>query len=689
MANRLRDDFELLIWADGDRLGGFESLRSFDVRLNGYRLNILHLLTSHKTLLVLDNINFDIDTDAIVELCGIGSRVLITSQVEFGRNFLTVGFVGAEHARDILSAGVAEPCPDAVLVAVLEAVEAHPLVLRLLNQVAIQVNDWSVVERQCSYIAGAPDENRRTVAARILEQHLGTLGPELALFAWCRSASVDTALFDSVFGQVGAEKLQRWALTARGQSDAIRLHDLVYASVERLRDRLPLDAQLLEADLEQFLISQLAPKQLSFFRVVNRHRDLIESLLTARPRPGALRYAYLHAHLPSRLSTALIGDPVADAVAGPVGNRRAWLYSIVEAIEADYRRVRDLGDKAAARATLEQRLPTFDLLAADQRLTAEERAIAGHHRAKSLLKLGRTEEALRAFEALVAEGSASYATKLQIARLSERDPDRAKELIFEIIEAEHQQAGSVSTSVLMETLGTLRRAHLRRFVSEMTEKYGPFMAQQIKAAACSGEDQPIRAFAGVGPEWSYKAPDLFMEVLEEIDLGSPQNAEDDDERVAIGRLLTAAGKMLLRQGEADEAMRRFQQSDTFFAEVQKRSGFACTHHADALLRLGRAREAASALDDAPAAQREAFWLLRRSEAHLALNEFPEALARIDQALADFDLQERRPTFLAQRAEVLFAMNDPAHERQLREAIQLCDDAQYRGDLEVRLARRQL
>jgi hypothetical protein len=167
VANRLRHDFELVIWADGDRLGGWESLRAYDVRLNGYRLNILHLLASHKTLLVLDNINLDIDTDAIVELCRLESWILMTSQVECGRNFLTLGFVGAEHARDILSDGVADPCPDAVLDAVLQAVEGHPFVLRLLNQVAIRVNDWSVVERQCSHIAGAPDENRRTVGARI------------------------------------------------------------------------------------------------------------------------------------------------------------------------------------------------------------------------------------------------------------------------------------------------------------------------------------------------------------------------------------------------------------------------------------------------------------------------------------------------------------------------------------------
>lgn len=686
VAHRVRGEFELVVWADGGRITTLESLRAYDVRLNGYKLNLLDLLSSNKTLLVLDNISIDLDTGVLGAFCGDKYRILITSQVKFGQDILQVDFVNRECAREILSAGTATPCTDDVLDGVLRAVEGHPLVLRMLNRLATQGRDWEAVGRECLHIAGAADEKRRTVAARILEQHLDVLGLELAFFAWCGSATIDSGLFEHLFGVVGLDKLQRWALTERGQSDAVRLHDIVYASVARLRDRLP-DGGAFREQLEAYVLSQLAPKQLGFFRVVNRHRALIEAELAADSRPGALRYAYLHGHAPAHLNPALIGDPAADALAGQRGEARAWLLSIVEAIEADYRRVRDLGDKPAARTTLEARLPTFDLLVGNARLSDELRSIARHHRAKSLLKLGRVAEALQAFEVLIIEHADQFAAKLQVARLSNGDAERAKNLIFEIMAAEQAKAGSVATSVLIETLATLRRQHLRRFVPEMTDRFGPFMAQQIKAAACSGDDQPIRAFAGVGSEWSYKAPNLFLEVLEAIDLGTPEDAEDDDERIAIGRLLTAAGKMLLRQGTSSEAQLRFQQSERFFSAVTKRSGFACTHHADTLLRLGRDADAASVLEMAPDYQREAFWLLRRSEAHLAAGELDDALTRISEALARTTLEERRPTFLSQRADILFAMRDASHEADLREAIRLCEDPQYKGDLEAKLVQR--
>ena len=370
-----------------------------------------------------------------------------------------------------------------------------------------------------------------------------------------------------------------------------------------------------------------------------------------------------------------------------IGDQKVWLLSIVEAIEADYRRLRDLGDKPTAKTNLEARLPTFELLIGDPQLREEARSIARHHRAKSLLKLGRVDEALQGFEELLTDATVQYAAKLLVARLIEQNAERARNLIFEIIGAEYDKAGTVGTSLLIETAATLRRRHLRRFVPEMTERFGPFMAQQIKAAACSGEEQPIRAFAGIGPEWSYKAPDLFMEVLEAIDLGAPEDAEDDDERIGIGRILTAAGKMLLRKGESGEARRRFQQSEVFFASISQRSGFASTHYADALLRLDRPGDAARVLDEVSERHREAFWLLRRSEAHLASGENQQALERIDEALARPDLDERRPTFLAHRAEVLLAQRNPAYEADLRDAIHLCSDPQYRGDLEARLRAR--
>lgn len=686
VAHRLREDFELIFWLDAEKLQSLNDLRAFDVRLNGYTLNLLNLLSVQKTLIVLDNITIDLSLDQLARFCGEHSRVLITSQVSFGGYSVPLTFVGEERAAEILADGVGSSCPSEVLARVLTTVDGHPLVLRLLNGVASR-EGWDAVAQQCQFVAGVPDENRRMVASRILEKHLQVLGAELSFFAWASVGTVDRGFFESVFGSLAIEKLDRWALTARSQSDAVRLHDLVFLSVERIRSSLGVNATALTERLAEYIAANVNPKKLPFFRIVNRHRDLIEHLLRDNSHPGAIRYAYLHGRPAIRIDRELIGDPIRDCTGYPGQSQRLWLLSIVEAVEVDFRRMRDLGDDSA-KDVLAARLPVYDTLMARLDIDPSLVAIAHYHKGKSLLKLGRVQEAEAIFESLVSNPEVIYATKLQLARLLQNDPERAQQLILEVIEAEEREPGTVSTSILLETLATIRRAHLRPAITVVTERFGPFMAQQIKAAACSGEDQPFRAFAAVGPDWSYTHPDLFQEILDAIDLGEPRSADDDEERISIGRILTAAGKKDRRESRPLDAQRRFEDAVSFFEEVRRPSPFSITQQADALLCRGLPAEAANILDTVPVAKREIYWMLRRSEAHLGLGQLIEALGMIEDALERNSSGERLGLFLAQKAKILHAQGDPSHDAVLTTAIRACTAGGYQSELlEVRDERR--
>ncbi|MNQ90569.1 hypothetical protein D3C85_1059140 [compost metagenome] len=213
------------------------------------------------------------------------------------------------------------------------------------------------------------------------------------------------------------------------------------------------------------------------------------------------------------------------------------------------------------------------------------------------------------------------------------------------------------------------------------------MAAQLKAAACLGEDQPIRAFAAIGPEWSYHWPDLFLEVLSEIEVGEPEEAEDDDERGALGRVLSAAGKLLLRQTNPSEAKLRFEQADKFFSNFQREpSSFARVQHADVLLRLHRSADAATVLDAVPAAKRDPFWQLRRAETHLELGELAPARACIDAGLA-IPQTEYRATFLSIKSDIQHRAGEPQHFDTLTEAIACCESPLYTAELTDKLALR--
>lgn len=684
VAHAVRGRYEQVIWIDAADLKNPMELGAFDVRSNGYKLNVLGILQTQSALVILDNVAVDLDLDTLTAKCGPASNVLLTSQVAWGADPLKLGELSRTDAEEVLSAGAPTPCPSTVLDEVLDAVGAHPLLLRILNGlVRDEQVAWEELVEECAHLPAAIDDRRQTVAQRIVRRNLGVLGSRLAPFLWAGSAILDSLLAKRIMGRSGIVDLERWAFLARSQEGTERLHDIVYACAEALRAEIPIAGEDMRAKLERLLRANIDPKTIDFVRVARRHSALLTRLLTERPVAGILRYAYLHSAAPRDLDPELIGNPAADAEGSVDGPEHEWVLSVVEAIESSYRNTRDRGDKETAKQELEGRLPAFDRLEQQVGSSPSVTTIR-HHRAKSLLKLGRVQEAKTGFEALVANDPVAYPSMLQLARLLEDDPERAKTLLFGIIEAELSERGSVQITTLIESLATMRRRHLHQFNREMTDQYGVFMAQMIKAAAWSGEAQPVRAFAAVGPDWSYSRPELFLEVFEEIDLGDPASAEDDDERVAVGRICIAAAKMLVRSGKAEEAKEETKRALSFFSAIRRVTPFASTHYADAALMAGDAGRAGKILDEIPEDRRDPFWHLRRAEAARSAGE-PGALDLVDKGLAMLKQSKYRATFLATKADILRPTNHDAATTLLTEAIDCCEEEKFRSELAARLS----
>ena len=358
------------------------------------------------------------------------------------------------------------------------------------------------------------------------------------------------------------------------------------------------------------------------------------------------------------------------------------VLSLMEAIELDYGMKRER-DRSSAGVALERRLPLYEQIA-DGTADGGIRDIVRHHRAKTLLKLRRREEALEEFRALQDSVEVRFQARLQIARASRDDPEGALEIIASIVEAEQQSPGAVATSVLLEAFATLRLGFLRECAREFEQGHRGYMAQQIKAAACSGESQPMQTFAAVGADWAFADEALFIDVMEVIDVGIPEDAEDDRNRVAIGRVLAAAGKMYLRLERTTEGKTRLEDAVRFYHAIRRPQAFASTHHADALIQLERFDEAVDVLEAVPEAERESYWRLRRSEAHRAKKEHQKALTCLDVALEDGKLGGRRATFLELRAGVLFDMRDLGFRDWFRRAIEASDSEKNTARLRRRL-----
>jgi hypothetical protein len=192
VAHAVRDGYEQVIWIDATTLERAVQLSAFDVRSNGYELNVLGILRSQSALVVLDNVTVDLNLHTLAAYCGARSNILLTSQAKWGPSPVLVAELDRSDAAVILSAGAATPCPDALLDRVLTAVGAHPLLLRILNRLVVETSmGWSDVVAECAHLPQAVDERRQTVAQRIVRRNIAALGANLAPFVWAESASLD------------------------------------------------------------------------------------------------------------------------------------------------------------------------------------------------------------------------------------------------------------------------------------------------------------------------------------------------------------------------------------------------------------------------------------------------------------------------------------------------------------------
>ena len=230
VANELRDAYDMVMWVAASEIESVRDLKSVDVRNNGYKHNVMGTLKLERVLLVLDDVVSDLDLDELAADCG-DSRIIVTSQTDFGADQLNIGFVDQEHAHRILSSGLNQPCPQAVANRALALFDGHPLVLELLNRQAAADGHWLTVERDFEHLLGDTTENRETAAKRFLARHQSAVGPELAFICWCGSSSVDAGLFRSKFGELGQRKLAERAMTVPAQDDVVKVHQLVFAAL--------------------------------------------------------------------------------------------------------------------------------------------------------------------------------------------------------------------------------------------------------------------------------------------------------------------------------------------------------------------------------------------------------------------------------------------------------------------------
>jgi hypothetical protein len=686
VARVVAGEYDMVVWVTATSVTSLNDLKAIDVERRSRKVNLLHLLRDRRCLVVLDDLGAAIPAASLRDTCGSRSVVLVTRQTA-DPGEPTLPPLNQQEARGLLEKDVPDRCPDEVFAQVWATVGGHPLALKLVNAGA-RAGGWNDIKEDCASVGEYPDESRpQRLADRLLGRLREPLANELAFFAWCGSPRADRSLARHVLAPLGPRKLEMFCLLAADRHDVLRLHDIVYAALQSVGVAAGDRADAFEEKLASYIESLASAKSgdLPFLNLRDIHRHKLEQLAAQRADRDAYLYCVLHAWDDAEVSPGLVGDPFA----------RAWelmeagspadiaVVTVIEAVEALYRKRKHDEGVEVARGYLLSQLDVFDVLERAPGISRAARLRTMHHHAKALRNVQRFDNAISLCEWVLREEPLP-GTRLLLARLllhEEAGRDRAKDLLYGLLEEARQSPRDAEISVTLAAIETLGRHQLNRHLREALARFGGVIAEYIVAGAARGLDLAYTAFAAIGRDLQYNDEQLFYRILGGLPDRHGAEVRSDRERAAWGDILLSAAKGM----EPDRRERALREAVSFYRAMENPESFNLQQLGKAHYQLGEFELAAGILG--PIVRERSnpwnqYWL---SKTRLAQGDAEGALLLIDEVLRDERRAHKyRPTLLEHRYEIRRALRDEGAIEDLEAAVAACDNQKYREALERKL-----
>lgn len=670
------DEYDLAIWLEGDEVPRVEALHAMPLVRAGETRNIAVLLRTRACLLILDNADPSLPIDALAQLCGPRSRIILTRQIVDPRSY-QLPMLTREEAQQLLDKGNS-PCPTDALSAIWSTVGGHPFSLGLIAAAVRQGATWPELVIDCHAVGEMEDRGQR-LADRLLGRLRPVLTRELSIFGWADQPTCGRDFLEYLVQPLGIRKLQSNGLTAADRTGVVRLHDVVFATLESDWCTAARRAEL-DAALERYLITTADESGLRFWTIARILRPKLEKLVESGVRSAVFRYALLSVWDPTELRPELVGDPLADAEAlAQAVDDPLSIITIIEAIEQLFFRDKLESDQIA-KTRLRKRLPAFDTLAAWTELTDKQSAQIQHHKAKALKRLGETTAAAALFEQVLSGPSPLPESGLQLIDLYRNDPqklDTAIQLVDDILGRTVGEQ-NVTYSVL---LGVIERLPWGsgNWRSGLIKRHAAAIETNILESAAAGVRQAFQAFAALGRYLSTEDPALFQRIFDALPKPTPETLETDGELFAVGEIYFEAARVKMTVAPQLRA-----QALAFYESEARPQHFHLQRRAELLIEMNRAIDAEKLLLSRNDVETSA-WIQRLlARARFAQKDASSARAWIDKALANLKAEQFRSEFLELRYDIRTALGDGQASEDLIEARTVSQRSAESARLDQRL-----
>jgi len=676
LAVRVGGQFELSVWFRRGEIETIEDLSAARLVRGGETRNVAALLKHRRCLLVLDDVAPSIDTTRLAALCGPGSKIIVTSRAEISGGYL-LPMMSEDEARTLLNQDVEVPCPASCFDIIWGAVGGHPLSLGLLNKAVLEGASWSDIAADCAAI-GELEAGDQRLSDRILGRLKNNLARELNLFIWGGQPRIDRRFLEFALKPLGRRKVEHHGLTTVDDSRTMRLHDIVFASLQAQGWLMHEQSAAFDSAFAEHIRTLYTDEALGLVALASTMKPKLDALVRCGDARPEFQLALLEIWEPSELDPALLPEPVESAQAlasARIDQDPLAVSLILETVEGLWRsEAASLGPEAG-KERYRARLKVFEILCANHHATDRQRAEIDHHHAKALNLLGEKDEARKLFEAVVGGPCPLPATQLQLIRIYARIPEmlpEAARLAAGILSA---PAGSVTATVMLAVIEALPWGQ-GKWYEQLMREHADTIERTILETASVNLDQAYQTFASVGRNWVWNAPERLLRLFHAIPARSPAVIATDRNRFAYGELLRLVGKASHNQTYQAQALEAF-------ALLEKPDDFQRQQYAQLLIDTGRATEAVDVLRQV---EKPTPWSnYHLSRALLSGGDPDEALRLIGYSLDALmpATEKYRSTFLAHRYEIRRQLGHPQALADLDQAIAVCSDPKFLVSLQKR------
>lgn len=677
-------EFQNYIWITGDDWPSETSLSSIQRTRGGMPINVVGLFNRAKTILVIDSLEREINSNMFSELeegFSKGGRVIITSQIKSPVDFcMQMPEFSEKVARCILG----EENDNELIKQVVNKCKGFPIILSTIRNIVLQEgvnkeNLYSEILERPEELAGTEGKSLiRTILSKLSSCHY----EKLISLANTYCSTFDINFIRDCYGIQSCSTLQKVSILMKTNVPGIvKIHDLICVSVRKKDESDKIVEMLLEyidkknGEMTPSILRQIYLLRAKIVTYKVEH-DSIDWLTYALLQiEGDEKDRYIEALCKQRFSTEM---------------NLAMVMCLIEARELK-------GYHIKSREKVEKYFDEL-ILEYESALKLYENtdicAELSHHIGKAYRRRNRYEEAFRYFKKVLAVKEHWHATHGQIVTLGTMKV--SKEIIVEaeksmrkLLKDMIEDAAQVPLRVSLATIGRMRS--YRKITKEIINKEEDVkkISQIVASAAIEDIGQFFEGFVAFTSIFMYRYSDICLELAENISdmiMVSPKMIDDKQWLNACEALANIAAYMDNEKNQKlfDILIDKSIDFGEAYLKNKNVTLYASRAIAKAYIIKGEGAKALEIINLIPEAQRDHWILYRQAQAENILG-YKKAIDTANKAVEllekDEKNVERKSSYYQLLSECYRSNGEKSNAKRMNEkAIEVCNDLKYKEGL---------